>query len=225
MNFGRVKFYKARPSERYGFIVKDEGGEVFFGRTDGFVVEPGPFEPRWTTRRLDRDPVKGERVAFEEVDSHNGSKARWTYENDYLSAKQLSRPVDSAVLLRKYPFLQEILERYRGQMNQSVCGVRAELLTLDVLCRPSLGAFLPHDPIPVFYFAVIGAGKGALSIEQLRPQLWRRDAAPDPEPPYAGIAEQLYHNRVSFSRLVAVVEVDLRDTLKPTATIYVPRST
>lgn len=77
MENGTVKFFDSRNNKRYGFIVVDGGGEIFFHYNDGgnFGVTYNLGDPMvsFVGGKLGTEPKKGDRVVFDIVP---GSKGR-----------------------------------------------------------------------------------------------------------------------------------------------------
>lgn|SRR2546429_2750871 len=103
---GTVKFFDSRPGKRYGFIVREDGGEIFFHFEGGEFMKMGIEEPIFTgsstvvkggeTLRL-REPQKGDVLVFQ-IDSSRGERIKaspWCYASSYdrLAAKMTTLPV------------------------------------------------------------------------------------------------------------------------------------
>lgn len=87
---GRVKWYSARSSNRYGFIeVAGRSTDVIFrfekGRT--FVERDG--EAAWSDARTMREPKAGDRIVFEiDTTMHRPRAMPWGFADDFDTLKQ-----------------------------------------------------------------------------------------------------------------------------------------
>ncbi len=91
MEYGTVKWFDSREEKRYGFIVRDTGGEIFFHLNDGRGFGMGEERPVFSEGvRLSHIPLPGDRVAFAIGHGTKGEKASpWGFEAQYNEAKEL----------------------------------------------------------------------------------------------------------------------------------------
>lgn len=98
MEAGRVKFFNAQAGKRFGFLITDEGIEVFFHYSDGRFIKEGTSEPEFGKHAIRingnkthlADPQKGDVIVFERVPGWKGPKASpWGYESQWNARQQM----------------------------------------------------------------------------------------------------------------------------------------
>ena len=100
METGTVKFFDSRDNKRYGFIVVDGGGEIFFHFNDGENITTNKTKPSFCAGKVKRDPVKGDRIIFERRPGSKGAKASpWAFAGE---GAQIRPTIASAQMYRVY---------------------------------------------------------------------------------------------------------------------------
>jgi cold shock CspA family protein len=84
MQKGTVKFFLPQNSKRYGFIIVEDGSEIFFHFNQGEEFRAGTTKPIFSGRMQTRDPKTEDEVLFEIKIGRNGPKADpWGFAEDY----------------------------------------------------------------------------------------------------------------------------------------------
>lgn len=86
---GVVKFFDSRKEKRYGFLILEDGTEIFFHFNDGQIILPGEEEPEFSGKSTMvikgkpmglRDPQKDDKIVFHRSPGYKGDKASpWDY--------------------------------------------------------------------------------------------------------------------------------------------------
>lgn len=64
MQRGTVKIFFWQPGKRYGFIIGENGNEIFFHFNQGKEFIAGTFRPLFSSRMQTRDPKTGDEVCL-----------------------------------------------------------------------------------------------------------------------------------------------------------------
>lgn len=106
MEAGIVKFFDSRDNKRFGFIIVNGGGEIFFHFNDGENIKAGNNKPQFSDGKLKSEPKKGDRIVFERSSGYKGPKAApWGFADDYERAKK-------EIALRPAPTTYRVVEQY-----------------------------------------------------------------------------------------------------------------
>lgn len=106
MQTGSVKFFDNRDNKRFGFIVVNGGGEIFFHYNDGENIEAGTDTPQFCGGKLNDEPKKGDIIVFERSSGYKGHKAApWGFATDYKKAER-------EIAARPAPTTYRVVEQY-----------------------------------------------------------------------------------------------------------------
>ena len=84
MEEGIVKFFDSRDNKRFGFIIDENGKEIFFHFNDGENIIAGKEDAVFSEGKLRTEPKKGDAIVFIRTPGSKGPKASpWGFAQDY----------------------------------------------------------------------------------------------------------------------------------------------
>ncbi len=84
MNTGTVKFFKTNDFGGFGFLVLEDGSEIYFQKSHGGPVVAGEEQPKIQAGALVRMPHSGDQVIFEVGSNGKGDIASpWCFQEDW----------------------------------------------------------------------------------------------------------------------------------------------